>query len=115
MEASFPDDPRGGRNLRGFLDGALLPVAGGEPMSYPSTFASGPYRLLAISHCVTEWDTLLRALELTQEQAYWLIKKQRSSGSTALRLRLWIERNYRRRYIPSEFLTAEQMESFTWE
>jgi hypothetical protein len=81
-------------------------------MSYGSNFATGPARRLPVVHVPTQWQLLLRDLGLTEQDAHGLLKR---TGAKALRLRLWIQSNYRRRYIPVRFLTAEQIEAFLWD
>jgi hypothetical protein len=55
---------------------------------------------------------MLASLELTENEARRLLG---IGGAKASALRLWIEQNYRVRYIPTRFLTQRQMERFRWE
>jgi hypothetical protein len=49
----------------------------------------------------TEWELMLQSLELNEAEA---LHQLEISGAKARALRLWIEQNYRQRYIPQKFL-----------
>ena len=52
---------------------------------------------------------MLANLDLTENEARSLLGM---GGAKARTLRLWIEQNYRVRYIPTQFLTRRQMRRF---
>jgi hypothetical protein len=74
--------------------------------------ASGPWRRLSVSGRLTEWELMLASLELTENEARLLLG---IGGAKARTLRLWIEQNYRVRYIPTQFLTRRQMRRGRWD
>jgi hypothetical protein len=74
--------------------------------------ASGPWRRLSVPGRLTEWELMLASLELTENEARSLLG---IGGAKACTLRLWIEQNYRVRYIPTQFLTRRQMRRFRWD
>jgi hypothetical protein len=73
---------------------------------------SGYWQRLGGPEQPTEWELMLKSLELSEDQA---LLELESSGAKARKLRRWIEQNYRQRYIPSQFLTRRQLERFQWE
>jgi hypothetical protein len=48
-----------------------------------------------------EWELMLQSLDLNEAEA---LHQLEISGAKARALRLWIEQNYRQRYIPQKFL-----------
>ena len=49
----------------------------------------------------TEWELLLQTLELNEDEAWGQLG---IGGAKSRALRLWIQQNYRQRYIPQRFL-----------
>ena len=75
--------------------------------SLENNYASGAWRRLSVPTGPTQWELMLANLELTENEARGLLG---IGGAKACTLRLWIEQNYRERYIPTEFLTRRQMQ-----
>ena len=81
-------------------------------ISLKNNYASGAWHRLSVPTGPTQWELMLASLELTENEARRLLG---IGGAKAGALRLWIEQNYRVRYIRTRFLTQRQMERFRWE
>ena len=80
--------------------------------SLENNYASGAWRRLSVPTGPAQWELMLASLELTENEARLLLG---IGGAKASTLRLWIEQNYRVRYIPTQFLTRRQMLRGRWD
>jgi hypothetical protein len=73
-----------------------------------SNFATGPTRQLPMNITPTQWELLLADMQISEEDAQCLLEQ---TGEKSRQLRRWIHKHHDRLYVPTKFLTAEQMEN----